>query len=357
MAPRHRERAGAGRGLRPARIDEPVGGRAGVATIEPQPRRDLLECNPVSGSIVIPSHRKLGETGITVHPIALGGRTFGPTLGADDAYAVLDRFAGTGGTLLVTADGHAAGRSETVVGSWMASRGTRERVRIMTRVDRHPEHRALGPVDVRVAVEESLARLGTDRIDVLVFHGDDPRVPLEESLGAVDALIAAGKVRAIGASDFPPERLIEARVLAANGLPRFELLTTRYNLMERRSFEGVTELVAHAQGLAVLPESALAAGFLAGAIRHRSDLRRDARDERVAKLGRRGHRVLDVLDGIAEAHRVAPATIALAWLLAKRTVVAPVASVTGPDQVEAVLAAASVALHRSDLVDLDRASA
>lgn len=325
--------------------------------IEPRSGRNVLDCNPVSGSITVPSHRMLGGTGIAVHPLALGGRTLGSTLEADDAYAVLDRFAGSGGDLLDTADDHAAGRSETIIGSWMASRRTRERVRIMTRVDRRPDHPGFAPVDVRVAVDESLVRLGTDRIDVLFFHGDDPRVPLEESLGAVDVLITAGKVRAIGASDFPPERLIEARVLAANGLPRFELLRTRYNLMERRSFEGVTELVAHAQGLAVLPDSGLADGFLAGGIRHRSDLRHDVRDHRLAKhLGRRGQRVLAELDEIAAAHRAAPATIALAWLLAKRTVVAPVASATSPDHVEALLAAASLELHRSELVELDRAS-
>ena len=175
----------------------------------------------------------------------------------------------------------------------------------MTKVGRHPDHRGLAPVDVRAVVDDSLLRLGTDRIDVLFFHGDDPDVPLEESLGAVDALITAGKVRAIGASDFSPERLIEARVLAANGLPRFELLTTRYNLIERRPFEGARELVAHAQGLAVLPYFALANGFLGGQVRRRSEVRRDARGERLARhLTRRGHRVLSALDQVAFAHGV-----------------------------------------------------
>lgn len=358
MARRHRERAGATRVARPSLGGESLDRRAGVATIEPQHAFDTLECNPVSGPIAVPAHRMLGETGISVHPLALGGSTFGWTLGADDAHAVLDRFAGTGGSLLDTADSYAAGRSETIIGSWMTSRGTRDRMRIMTKIGRHPDHRGLAPVDVRAAVDESLVRLGTDRIDVLFFHGDDPGVPLEESLGAVDALITEGKVLAIGASDFSPERMMEARVLAANGLPRFELLTTRYNLMERRAFEGATELVARAQRLAVLPYFALANGFLAGGIRRRSEVRRDARGERVAKhLGRRGHRVLAALDEIAATHGVAPATIALAWLLAKPTVAAPVASATRPDHVEALLAAASVELHRSELVELDRASA
>ena len=354
MARRHSERASA------ARVAEavPADGAPSVATIAPPAVVEQLECNTLSGPIIVPAHRALGETDITVHPLALGGSTFGWTLGTDDAHAVLDRFAGVGGNLLDTADSYAAGRSETIIGAWMASRHTRERMRVMTKVGRHHDHRGLAPVDVRAAVDASLARLRTDRVDVLFFHGDDPDVPLEESLGAVDALITAGKVRSIGASDFSPERLIEARVLAANGLPRFELLTTRYNLMERRPFEGATELVAHAQGLAVLPYFALANGFLAGGIRRRSDVRHDARGQRVAKhLGRRGHRVLTALDEIAATHGVAPATIALAWLLAKPTVAAPVASATRPEQVEALLAAASVELHRSELVELDRASA
>ncbi|NUT58071.1 MAG: aldo/keto reductase [Agromyces sp.] len=312
----------------------------------------------MSGPIMVPVRRPLGDTGMATHPLALGGSTFGWTLGRDGAFDVLDRFAGTGGDLVDTADSYAAGRSECILGSWMRDRNARDRMRVMTKVGRHPDHRGLAPVDIRAAVDDSLQRLGTDRIDVLFFHGDDPEVPLEESLGEVDALITAGKVLAIGAADFSPERLIEARVLAANGLPRFELLTTRYNLMERKPFEGATELVAHAQGLAVLPYFALANGFLGGQVRRRADVRHDARGHRVAKhLGRRGHRVLAAVDEIAFAHGVQPASIALAWLLAKPTVVAPVASATRPDQVEALIAAASVELHRSELVELDRASA
>ncbi|HET6671973.1 MAG TPA: aldo/keto reductase [Agromyces sp.] len=324
----------------------------------PTRRVETVESNTLSGPITVPVRIGLGETGLTAHPLALGGSTFGWTLGADEAFAVLDRFAGTGGDLLDTADSYAAGRSESMIGAWMASRGTRDRMRIMTKVGRHPDHRGLAPLDIRVAVDDSLQRLRTDRIDVLFFHGDDPTVPLEESLGTVGALVAEGKVCSVGASDFPPERLIEARVLAANGLPRFELLTTRYNLMERRPFEGATELVARAQGLGVLPYFALANGFLGGQVRRRAEVRHDARGARLARhLGRRGHRVLAALDEIAFAHGVAPATIALAWLLAKPTIVAPVASATRPDQVEALLAAASVDLHRSELVELDRVSA
>ena len=363
MAPRHSYRARTASVAGATLTDGVMAGTIevdsrSVTATAPVLRVETVETNTLSGPITVPVRSTLGETGIAAHPLALGGSTFGWTLGSDDAFAVLDRFAGTGGDLLDTADSYAAGRSESIIGSWMRSRRTRDRMCVMTKVGRHPDHRGLSPVDIRDAVDDSLLRLGTDRIDVLFFHGDDPEVPLEESLGAVDVLITAGKVRAIGASDFSPDRLIEARVLAANGLPRFELLTTRYNLMERRPFEGARELVAHAQGLAVLPYFALANGFLGGQVRRRSEVRRDARGERLARhLGRRGHRVLTALDEIAFAHGVQPATIALAWLLAKPTVAAPVASATRPDQVEALMTAASVELHRSELVELDRASA
>jgi aryl-alcohol dehydrogenase-like predicted oxidoreductase len=228
---------------------------------------------------------------------------------------------------------------------------------VATKIGHHPDHRGLSPAEISAAVDDSLLRLGIERIDLLYFHGDDGEVPLEESLGAVDALITAGKVGAIGAADFTPDRLIEARVLAANGLPRFQALTTKYNLMERRPFEGAPELVAHAQGLAVLPYFGLASGFLGGQVRRRADVRHDARGERQARyLGRRGHRVLAAVDEIAFAHGVQPATIALSWLLAKPTVVAPVVSASRPDQVDALMAAASVELQRSEIVELDRAS-
>lgn len=364
MARRHSYRAQAAIGAGAAVADDPFAPGADVeatAVIAPRPpalRVETVESNTLSGPITVPVRTRLGETGIAVHPLALGASTFGWTLGFDEAFEVLDRFAGTGGDLIDTADSYAAGRSESIIGSWMAARGTRGRMRVMTKVGRHPDHQGLAPVDIRAAVDASLMRLGIDRIDVLFFHGDDPSVPLEESLGAVGALVAEGKVLSLGASDFPPERLIEARVLAANGLPRFELFTMPYNLMQRRPFEGAPELVAHAQGLGVLPYFALANGFLGGQVRRRSEVRHDARGARLARhLGRRGHRILAALDEIAFAHGVQPATIALAWLLAKPTVVAPVASATRPDQVEALMAAASVDLHRSELVELDRVSA
>jgi aryl-alcohol dehydrogenase-like predicted oxidoreductase len=317
-----------------------------------------IQTNTVSGPITVPQRVRLGGSGIDAHPLALGASGFGAAIGAAEAEEVLDRFAGLGGTLIDTTGSSAGVRSERIVGEWMAARGTRDRMQLMARVGRHPEHRGSAPRALAAAVDASLTRLGVERIDLLCFHGDDPDVPLEESLGAVDALIAAGKVRAIGASGFAPERLIEARVLAANGLPRFEALTTPYNLVERRGFEGAPELVAHAQGLAVLPDISLAEGFLAGRVRRRADLRRDPRGERQARhLGRRGLRVLRALDEVAAAHDTEPAAVAIAWLLARPTVVAPIAGASRPEQVDALMGAASLILHRSELVELDRVSA
>lgn len=328
------------------------------AEVIDEPTDVLVQSNPVSGPIRVPRKAALGDTGIAVHPLALGGSVFGWTLSHEAAFAVLDRFAGLGGELIDTADAYASGRSEQIIGAWLADRGLRDRMTVMTKAGRHPEHRGLSPRSLQGAVDASLERLRVERIDVLFFHGEDAEVPLEESLGAVDRLITAGKVRSIGASDFSPERLIEARVLAANGLPRFQTVTTAYNLMDRRGFEGAPELVAHAQGLAVLPYFALAGGFLGGGVRRRTDLRHDARGARLARhLGRRGHRVLAVLDDIAAEHGVTPATIAVAWLQSRPTVAAPVAGVSRPEQVDALLAAGSVQLQRSELVELDRASA
>ncbi|WP_244284246.1 aldo/keto reductase [Agromyces badenianii] len=355
MARRHVYRAGAASTAGAALADSMTHEQPAETFDDLQP--EVMASNPLSGPISVARRVPIGDTGLEIHPLALGGSTFGWTLGTEQAFDVLDRFAGVGGSFLDTADSYAAGRSESIIGKWMAARRTRGRMAIATKIGHHPDHRGLSPADIAASVDASLERLGIERIDLLYFHGDDVAVPLEESLGAVDALITAGKVGAIGAADFTPERLIEARVLAANGLPRFQAFTTKYNLMERRPFEGAPELVAHAQGLAVMPYFGLANGFLGGQVRRRADVRHDARGERQARhLGRRGHRVLAAVDEVAFAHGVQPATIALAWLLAKPTVVAPVVSASRPDQVDALVAAASVELQRSEIVELDRAS-
>ncbi|MGX5694951.1 aldo/keto reductase [Agromyces soli] len=322
----------------------------------------LAESNPLSGPIRVPGRAALGDTGIEVHPIALGAGRLGSAVDPETSIDVLDRFAALGGELIATSAAHGDGRSEEAIGGWLAERRLRERMIVLTEIGRHPGRRGLAPETIAGAVDDSLARLGVERIDVLVLRGDDVEVPLEESLGAVDALIAAGKVRAIGAAGFAPERLIEARVLAANGLPRFAVVTTPYSLARRRDFEGAPELVAHAQGLAVLPTAALGGGVLggtgSGSMAGRVAGRREPRFARLPLgAGRRMQHLLAVLDEVAEAHGTARASIALAWLRTRRVVTAPVAGAERPEHVEALIRAAAVELHRSELVELDRASA
>ncbi|TFC00409.1 aldo/keto reductase [Cryobacterium adonitolivorans] len=302
--------------------------------------------------------RTIGDTDLTVHPLALGCSVFGWTTDGDTAMAILDRHWELGGNFLDTADSYAAGRSEVLIGSWMRTRGVRDDTIISTKIGRNRDNPGLSPRSIVGAVHASLERLGTDRIDLLHFHFDDLDVPLEESLGAMETLIARGTVRHLAASNFTAERLMEARVLAANGLPRFVALETPYNLMNRVSFESSLALVTRAQGVAVMPYFALAHGFLTGKYHSKADLTDTIRAGRAsAYLNRAGLKVLGVLERIAEDHGVAPSTIALAWLLAKDGVVAPVASASRPDQVDALVAAAAVRLGRADMVDLDKVSA
>lgn len=302
--------------------------------------------------------RTIGDTDLTVHPLALGCSVFGWTTDGDTAMAILDRHWELGGNFLDTADSYAAGRSEVLIGSWMRTRGLRDDTIVSTKIGRNRDNPGLSPRSIVGAVHASLERLGTDHIDLLHFHFDDLDVPLEESLGAMEMLIANGTVRHLAASNFTAERLMEARVLAANGLPRFVALETPYNLMNRVSFESSLSLVTRAQRVAVMPYFALAHGFLTGKYHSKADLTDTIRAGRAsAYLNRAGLKVLGVLERIAEDHGVAPSTIALAWLLAKDGVVAPVASASRPEQVDALVAAAAVRLGRADMVDLDKVSA
>lgn len=331
-----------------------IGGRSLARHVADAP--SLVDSNPLSGPIRVPGRAGLGDSGIEVNPVALGCAALGSHVGHEASLDVLDRFAALGGELLATSAAHAAGRSEQTIGAWLAERRLADRMTVLTEIGRHPARPGLAPATIARAVDDSLERLGVERIDVLVLHGDDPEVPLEESLGAVDALIGAGKVRAIGAAGFAPERLIEARVLAANGLPRFSVVTAPYSLVNRAGFEGAPELVAHAQGLGVLPTAALGGGVLGGA-RRRGDSRRDPIARLARGLGRRSARVLAALDEVADAHGAPPASIALAWLRTRRVVAAPIAGATRPEHVDALIRASAVELHRSELVELDRASA
>jgi aryl-alcohol dehydrogenase-like predicted oxidoreductase len=366
----------AAHGVRAGGVDRgvPIGGALGVAPTHPNASAlstaEDLQTRPVPVQRTAAPNRTLGratgtgyrrtigESDLSVHPLALGCSVFGWTTDGDTAMAILDRHYELGGNLLDTADSYAAGRSEVVIGTWMRTRGVRDEMVVSTKIGRNRDNPGLSPRSIVGAVHASLERLGTDHIDLLHFHYDDLDVPLEESLGAMDTLIRAGTVRHLAASNFTAERLMEARVLAANGLPRFVAVETPYNLMNRVSFESALALVTHAQGLAVMPYFALAHGFLTGKYHSKADLTDTVRAGRAsAYLNRTGLKVLGTVERIADDHGVAPSTIALAWLLARDDVVAPVASASRPEHVDALVAAAAVRLGRADMVDLDRVSA
>lgn len=350
--------------LLPLRLLETVGLRtAPVATPIAEPSTDTggpLDIDPAlerTGPLSIIAPRRIGESDLTVYPLSLGASVFGWTADGDTSLDILDRFAALGGNFIDTADSYVGGRSEVLIGKWMRERGNRDHVTVATKVGRHHENPGLGSVSIVRAVEASLERLQTDRIDLLYFHDDDPEVPLEDSLATAEWLIESGKVRYLAASNFSADRLIEARILASSGLPKFVAIQTQYNLMHRAEFESALRIVAAAQGLSVMPYYALANGFLTGKYRSKGDLTADARSVRAsAYVNRRGQRVLAVVDRIATEHGAEPASIAIAWLLAKRSVAAPVASASRPEQVNALMAAAGIRLTRAQMLDLDRVS-
>ena len=310
-----------------------------------------------TGPLSIIAPRRVGESDLAVYPLSLGASVFGWTADGDTSLRILDRFARLGGNFIDTADSYVGGRSEVLIGQWMHERRNRDSLVVATKVGRHQDNPGLGSVSIVRAVEASLERLKTDHVDLLYFHDDDPDVPLEDSLATAEWLIESGKVRYLGASNFSADRLIEARILSSTGLPKFIAVQTQYNLMHRSEFESALRIVASAQGLAVMPYYALANGFLTGKYRSKDDLNADARSIRAAAyVNRRGQRVLAALDRVAAEHQSTPATIALAWLLAKRNVVAPVASASRPEQVDALMLAAGIRLTRAQMLELDRVS-
>ncbi|WP_445442200.1 aldo/keto reductase [Clavibacter sp. km1a] len=311
------------------------------------------------GSIPNPARRRaIGDTDLRVFPLALGGNVFGWTAGPDDTSAILDRYQEAGGNFLDTADSYASGRSEHMIGTWMRERRNRDSMVVATKIGKSEDFPGLGGSRIERAVDASLSRLGTDFIDLLYFHWDDLDVPLEESLSAAGRLIASGKVRHLAASNYAAERLLHARIMGGlYGAPRFVALQTHYNLVNRAPYESEFLDVVRGQQLAVMPYFALANGFLTGKYRTRDSVREGARGQRAAKyLHRRGLRVLTALDEIAEHHSTSIGTIALAWLLAKPGVVAPVASASRPEQVHDLVQAAHVQLSRHDVARLDRIS-
>ena len=313
-------------------------------------------------------HRALGGSGLTVAPLAFGGNVFGWTADEATSLRLLDAFVDDGFNLVDTADvysrwvkGHSGGESETVIGRWLKQSGKRHRVVLATKVgmDLGDGKVGLGPKYIRQAVDASLRRLQVDHIDLYQAHEDDPKTPLEETLGAFADLIRAGKVRAIGASNYSAARLSEALSTSARlRLPRYESLQPLYNLMERPAYEAELEAVCRREGLGVINYFGLASGFLTGKYRIEADAAKSPRGGNIVKkyLNERGRRVLDALDSAAAQHRATPAQVALAWQMARPGLTAPIASATSLAQWQELAGAARLRLDAATIEAIDSAS-
>ncbi|GAA4669341.1 aldo/keto reductase [Frondihabitans cladoniiphilus] len=308
---------------------------------------------------VIQPRRRLGVSDLKVFPLALSGNVFGWTADDQQTFDVLDTYFHIGGNFVDTADSYTDGRSEELIGAWMASRRSRDDIVLATKIGKSRDNPGLTPLAIERAVEASLKRLGTDHIDLLYLHVDDTEVAFERTLLGVDRLIRSGKVRWFGGSDHSGNRLYEARIASGMlGVAPMVALQNRYSLVHRTEYEQSLARVAQQQRLGVMPRFALASGFLTGKYRSKHDVRGNRRGSEVAKLvSKRGLRILAELDRIASLHAAPVAAVALAWLLVKPNVVAPVASATSPGQVLELVQAARVQLTRHDMADLDRVSA
>jgi len=328
-----------------------------VAPVPTTPVPTTLETAAIVGRAT-PPRRAIEGAGLQVFPLAISGKRFGGDVSETAVSEILDVYAALGGNFIDTADAYGEGRSERLIGEWLRHRGNRDRMVVATKVGKSLAHPGLSAPAIRAAVEASLRRLGTDRIDLLYLHVDDTDVPFEETLLAVDELIRSGAVRAFGLSDHTGTRLLAARVACALlGVAPMAALQNEYSLVHRSGYEGDLARVAAQQGLAVMPRFPLAGGFLAGSYRVRSDLASTPAAAYIAPhLGRSGRRVLTVLERVAAEHGTAMATIALAWLLSKPGVVAPVVSVRTADQLVDLMGSPEVRLTRHQLAELDRVS-
>ncbi|WP_432562435.1 aldo/keto reductase [Kineococcus sp. SYSU DK003] len=307
---------------------------------------------------------RIGTSELDVRPLSLGGNVFGWTADEAESHRVLDAFVDGGGDFVDTADVYSAwsdggaGISETYIGTWLARSGKRDRIVLATKVASKEDRKGLGADTIRKAVDESLQRLQTDRIDLYWSHQDDRNTPLEETLGAYDELVRAGKVRAIGASNHTGARLQEAlEVSRREGFTAYVALQNNYSLVEREEYERDAAPVVAANGLASIPYYALASGFLTGKYRP-GQLAQSQRQANAAKYLEqpRGPKVLEALDAAAAHHGVEVASVALAWLRQQETVVAPIASARTVEQLPALLASMDLELSADELTALDHAS-
>ena len=311
--------------------------------------------------------RELGRSGLQVTPLMLGGNVFGWTADEATSFRILDRFVDAGGNFIDTADvysrwaeGHVGGESETILGKWFQQSGKRDKVVLATKLgmDMGDGKQGLRPAYIREAVEASLTRLATDRIELYQSHKDDEETPLADTLGAYAELIAEGKVIAIGASNYKADRLRAALELASTkGLPRYESLQPHYNMLERADYENTLEPVVQQFGIGVVPYFALAAGFLTGKYRSAADVEGKARGKMVGKYANEhGFAVVAALDAVARETDSNPTQVALAWLMAQPSITAPIASATSVEQLEDLLKAAELKLPEAALARLNEVS-
>ncbi len=308
--------------------------------------------------------RPLGRSGLSIAPLMLGGNVFGWTADEATSHAILDAFIAGGFNAIDTADvysawvpGNTGGDSEKVIGTWLKARGRRDDVIIATKVGMWPVLPGLSAKNIVAACEASLQRLQTDYIDLYQSHRDDPETPQDETLEAFGRLVTAGKVRAIGASNFETDRLGSAEAASKTGsLPRYDTLQPAYNLMDR-GIEGPLQQLCLAENVSIISYYGLASGFLTGKYRSLADLGKSPRGGGMKKHleGEKGPKVLAVLDAVAAETGATPAQIALAWVMARPAVAAPIASATSLAQLEELMGAARLSLDPAHIARLDAA--
>jgi aryl-alcohol dehydrogenase-like predicted oxidoreductase len=311
--------------------------------------------------------RPLGRTNLSIAPLVLGGNVFGWNVDRSTAFTLLDRFAEAGLNAIDTADsystwatGNKGGESETIIGEWMKSRGNRDRIVVITKVGSPMGEgkKGLSARYIAEAVQASLTRLQTNYIDLYLSHWPDAETPYEETLGAYATLLKAGAVRAIGASNLDAAQLRSAlEVARKNSLPRYDVLQPEYNLYDRSSFDGPFRDLCMVEEIGVITYFSLAKGFLSGKYRSEADLGKSVRGGGVKPyLNPRGLRILAALDAVAQKHNAKPAEVALAWVIARPGVTAPIASATSQAQVDSLIKAAALTLDAGDVAELDKAS-
>jgi aryl-alcohol dehydrogenase-like predicted oxidoreductase len=311
--------------------------------------------------------RKLGNSGLEVAPLALGGNVFGWTVDEPTGFKLLDAFIAAGFNLVDTADiyprwvpGNQGGESEAIIGNWLKQSGKRHEVIVATKVgmDMGDDKQGLSKDHILRSADDSLRRLQTDYIDLYQSHKDDPDTPLEETLEAYAQLIKAGKVRAIGASQYSAARLAEALDVSKRlGIPRYESLQPLYNLYDRAAYEAELEPLCVDEGLGVINFYSLAAGFLTGKYRSEADLSKSQRGGTVKKyLNERGFRIVEALDQVAAQYQSTPAQVALAWLIARPSITAPIASATSLEQLNDLVEATKLELGQAAIDVLNQAS-